>query len=353
MKTIPLIYFIAQLQKQAKVDETRAGLYNMIPLFGNSAAAASMNLQDPSRATAGRSLRDKLLMLLGTLGGAAGGAAAGGMAGSLFAGPSGTTAGMALGGIGGMLGGSYLSGTQAARWRNQDKEVKGPEERQRHSTLLALLDPYAASSLHEKETGNVLLKGTAGMLGGGLGSAAGSLFGRSMDSAGGAQFTPASHLAMMVGSFGGRALAHSALHDKKAAETQPQIGFLDALKVLKAQATGEQPNESQLRQLMESRMWSNLGSSVGRGTAIGALGGVGVQALRRVDEPDPKKKPSLLNGLLMGGLLGAGAGGAVGIPYGFDGMRQVYNETPIGKVRPMSVTELLDAVMGRQPAPQQ
>lgn len=333
MKTIPLIY-LTQFAKQAdgdkRINAHRVGMYNMLPAFGPSVAGASLNLQNPDKATTDRAWRDWVTMVLARLGGAAAGAGLGYLGGTRLASPGSDAAWMSAvgGGLAGMAGGGYLGGRLAGKWRNEDK-AKQDKNLRMNSTFMAMLDPYTASSLMRKNPGDIALRGTAGLLAGGLVPLAGP------------------------------AITHALLHDKSEHRKQagekltPQIGFLDALKVLKAQATGEQPNEAQLRQLMESRMWSNLGSSVGRGTAIGALGGVGVQALRRADEPDPKKKPSLLNGLLMGGLLGAGAGGAVGIPYAADGMRQVYNETPIGKVRPMSVTELLGAMMGRAPAPQQ
>lgn len=53
-----------------------------------------------------------------------------------------------------------------------------------------------------------------------------------------------------------------------------------------------------------------------QGAAIGAAGGVGLQLLRRLFQSDEDEaengSPSLLNGLLYGGLLGGGAGAGLG-----------------------------------------
>ena len=167
------IHFSSYIVKRAEIDAERVGLLNLIPLVGGSMAHSSLNMQDPSRATAWRSFRDMLRGLGMTLGGAGVGAAAGaGVGAAAGAGvgagaAAGAAPGALVGGIAGLLGGQYFGGKALARWRQEEKPEKDPEARV-HSSLLAMLNPYVASSLLRKSPGDVVLRGTGGLLAGSL-----------------------------------------------------------------------------------------------------------------------------------------------------------------------------------------
>ncbi len=85
-----------------------------------------------------------------------------------------------------------------------------------------------------------------------------------------------------------------------------------------------------------------IGEPIGLGM-LGALGGTGVQAVRRALHTDEEKpKPSLLNGALLGGVLGVGTGGVMGMAHAPRAMYEVYNGSPLGRVSPLTYEQFLE-----------
>lgn len=122
---------------------------------------------------------------------------------------------------------------------------------------------------------------------------------------------------------------------------------------LKAMAT--QPNEEQFSKLLQDKIRSNAMTTLaitGGAPVLGALGGVGIQALRRSDTDKPKDRPSLLNGALLGGVLGLGGGMVGGAAHLIDNYRQTWNDTPLGKRGPIDLPRFWSSVLGgNKPTP--
>jgi hypothetical protein len=83
-----------------------------------------------------------------------------------------------------------------------------------------------------------------------------------------------------------------------------------------------------------------------QGAALGAGTGLGVQALRRADHTGrPEDRPSLLKGLLYGGLAGAAGGGLAAV----DAPRQVWNDSPQGQVAHARVLPFYQRLLDDKP----
>ncbi len=88
--------------------------------------------------------------------------------------------------------------------------------------------------------------------------------------------------------------------------------------------------------------WAALAKSPVLGSLLGAGVGGLVQGVRRMEHTgEDRDKPSILNGLLAGGLLGAGAGTIAGVPLAANAAQRVWNESAIGKIKPRPMEDFL------------